>query len=99
MDVVLVSGFAYGPGGSMLRGKDFLQAVSTGAPAEAYRAGGRHRHPLAEFLRPYEQMAHLCGMRHLPPLVIQGGESLPDAAIAAHARRYRELLEAYRPGA
>jgi putative NADPH-quinone reductase len=96
-DVVLTRGFAYGEGGTALHGKDFLHAVSTGALAEAYRPGGVHGHPLAEFLAPVDQMARFCGMRPLPPLVVHGGHGLPDETIAAHARRYRDLLLGYRP--
>lgn len=96
-DVVLTRGFAYGEGGTALRGKDFLHAVSTGALAEAYRPDGVHARPLAEYLAPVEQMARFCGMRPLPPLVVHGGHGLPDATIAAHAQRYRDLLQTYRP--
>jgi putative NADPH-quinone reductase len=43
-------------------------------------------------------MARFCGMRYLRPLVLQGGHDLPEQVIAAHARRYRQWLESYRPG-
>ena len=97
-DTVLVRGFAYGPGGTALHGKDFMLAISTGGPPESYRPGGAHGFPLVELLRPFEQMARFCGMRYLDPLVLQGGHQLPDETIAAHARRYRALLDGYRPG-
>ncbi|MGA7981065.1 MAG: NAD(P)H-dependent oxidoreductase [Chromatiaceae bacterium] len=97
-DVVLTRGFAYGPGGTALHGKEFMHAVSTGGPPDSYREGGVHGYPLAELLRPFEQMARFCGMRAVPALVLQGGHDLTDATIAAHAQRYRELLERYRPG-
>jgi glutathione-regulated potassium-efflux system ancillary protein KefF len=96
-DVVLTRGFAYGPGGDALRGKDFLLAISTGGAADAYRPGGAHGRPLAELLRPLEQMALFCGMRFVPPFVIQGGHGLPADVIARHASEYRGLLETYRP--
>lgn len=97
-DVVLTRGFAYGEGGTALRGKDFALAISTGALPEAYRAEGMHGYPLEVFLRPFEQMARFCGMHYRPPLVLQGGHDLPEAVIAAHARRYRQWLENCRPG-
>lgn len=96
-DVVLTRGFAYGRGGDALKGKDFMLAISTGGAADAYRPGGAHGRPLAELLRPLEQMALFCGMRFLPPFVLQGGHGLPAEVIAAHARDYRALLESYRP--
>jgi putative NADPH-quinone reductase len=97
-DVVLTRGFAYGEGGTALQGKEFALAISTGALPDAYRAEGIHRYPLEVFLRPLEQMARFCGMRYLRPLVLQGGHDLPEQVIAAHARRYRQWLESYRPG-
>lgn len=97
-DLVLTRGFAYGEGGTALHGKDFLQAVSTGALADAYRPGGSHHFPLAELLRPFEQTARFCGMAYLPPIILQGGHSLPEEVIKDHALRYRKFLEDYRPG-
>jgi putative NADPH-quinone reductase len=96
-DVVLVRGFAYGEGTQALRGKDFMLAVSTGAPVEAYRPGGAHHYSLTELLRPSEQMARFCGMRYLPPLVLQGGHGLSSEIIREHALRYRQRLLDYRP--
>lgn len=96
-DMVLTNGFAYGPNGTALHGKDFMLAISTGAAADAYRPGGVHHFPLEELLRPFEQMARFCGMNYLPPLVLQGGHNLPDVIVRAHADRYRSFLEAYRP--
>jgi glutathione-regulated potassium-efflux system ancillary protein KefF len=96
-DLVLERGFAYGPGGTALHGKAMLQAVSTGGPASSYRSGGAHGGPLDDYLRPFEQMARFTGMRPLPPLIIQGGHTVTDAQIAAHAARYRALLAGFRP--
>jgi putative NADPH-quinone reductase len=95
-DMVLERGFAYGPGGTALRGKAMLQAVSTGGSVESYRTGGIHGAPLAEYLHPFQQMAHFTGMRPLPPLVFQGSHTATDAQIAAHAARYRALLAGFR---
>ena len=97
-DTVLLRGFAYGPGGTALQGKDFLFAVSTGAPAEDYRPGGIHHYAFEDLIRPIEQTARFCGMQFLPPLVLHGGHSLPSEEIEAHAARYRRFLEDYQPG-
>jgi glutathione-regulated potassium-efflux system ancillary protein KefG len=96
-DVVLTRGFAYGEGGTALYGKDFMQAISAGALPEAYQADGIHRYNLEEFLKPFKQTATFCGMNYLPPMVIQGGHSLPDEVIREHARRFRKFLEDYGP--
>ena len=97
LDTVLLLGFAYGPGGTALQGKDFLLAVSTGAPAEEYGPDGIHHYPFEELIRPIEQTARFCGMRFLPPLVLHGGHSLSRELIDAHAANYRRFLEEYQP--
>lgn len=98
VDTVWVRGFAYGPGGTALRGKDFLLVASTGALAEEYRPGGLHEHSFRELILPIEQTARFCGMRYLPPLVLHGGHSLPEEVVAQHAARYRRFLESYSSG-
>lgn len=95
IDVVLVSGFAYGEGGDALEGKDLLQVVSTGASADAYLPGGRHGYPLSELLRPLEQTARFCRMHYLRPLVIHAGRDLPSDSLQDHALAYRRLLAGY----
>ena len=96
-DMVLVRGFAYGPNGTALQGKDFLLVASTGAPVEAYGPGGIHHYAFDDLIRPIEQTARFCGMNFLQPLVLHGGHSLPRDVIDAHAAAYRRLLEEYRP--
>ena len=95
LDTVLLRGFAYGPGGTALRGKDFMLAVSTGAPAAEYGPDGIHHYAFADLIRPIEQTARFCGMNFMPPLVLQGGHSLSHETINEHAARYRQLLEDY----
>jgi putative NADPH-quinone reductase len=96
-DTVLLRGFAYGPNGTALHGKDFMLAVSTGAPAEEYGPDGIHHYAFADLIHPIEQTARFCGMNFMPPLVLQGGHSLSHETINGHAARYRQLLEDYRP--
>jgi glutathione-regulated potassium-efflux system ancillary protein KefF len=97
-DTVLLRGFAYGPGGDALKGKDFLLVASTGAPAEEYTPEGIHHNSFEDLIRPIEQTARFCGMNFLPPLVLHGGHGLPQEVIDAHAARYRRILEDYQPG-
>lgn len=96
-DTVLLRGFAYGPGGTALHGKDFLLVASTGAPVEEYGPNGVHRYAFEDLIRPIEQMARFCGMNFLSPLVLHGGHTLPAGVIESHALQYRRMLEEYRP--
>ncbi len=72
MDQVLKYGFAYGPGGDQLKGREFLILVSTGGPEHSYHAGGYNNFTMAEFLKPFQQTANLAGMTYLRPFVAHG---------------------------
>lgn len=94
-DLVLEFGFAYGKGGDRLAGKLFLVATTAGAAEEAYSAGGSNRFPIRTLLAPLEQMASLCQMHYLPPLVLFASlTASADDRLTAHVRRYRRVLEA-----
>lgn len=95
VDEVLAFGWAYGPGGRALHGKDLWLATSTGGAAGAWRPDGHNRYFFDAFLPPYEQTASLCGLRFLPPLVLHGAHRATDADLAAHADTYRERLASY----
>ncbi len=94
-DEVLAFGWAYGPGGSALRGKDLWLAVSSGGSAAAYRPDGINRYFFDAFLPPYEQTAQLVGMRFLPPLVLHGAHRASQADIQAHAQMFAARLASY----
>jgi glutathione-regulated potassium-efflux system ancillary protein KefF len=95
LDEVLAFGWAYGPGGRALLGKDLWLVTSTGSPADAYRPDGPHRYFFDAFLPPYEQTAALCGLRFLPPMVLHGVRRSSDAELAAHAAVFRDRLASY----
>jgi len=97
-DSVLESGWAYGAGGDKLRGKHFMQAVTTGGHEASYRHGGKAHFTIPELLRPFEQMAYYCGMVYLPPFVTHGAREVDAGAIGTQAERYRALLDAIRRG-
>ena len=94
-DEVLAFGWAYGPGGTALRGKDLWLVVSTGASAEAYRPDGLNRYFFDAFLPPYEQTAQLVGLRFLPPLVLHGAHRGSDADLKAHVQIFASRLASY----
>lgn len=95
LDSVLTRGFAYGPGGKALRGKEVQHVVSSGGPPQAYTAEGYHRYALREFLRPLEQTVRFCGMHYREPLMLQGSSTLTAEQIRTHAEHYGELLQDY----
>jgi glutathione-regulated potassium-efflux system ancillary protein KefF len=94
-DEVLAFGWAYGPGGTALRGKDLWLALSTGGSATAYRPDGLNRYFFDAFVPPYEQTAQLVGLRFLPPLVLHGAHRTSAADIEAHAQMFAARLASY----
>jgi glutathione-regulated potassium-efflux system ancillary protein KefF len=95
VDEVLSLGWAYGPGGEALRGKDLWLLTSTGARESAYHPTGYNRHFFDAFLPPYEQTAALCGLRFLPPLVLHGAHAADDATLDAHVALAVQRLRSY----
>lgn len=95
LDEVFSFGWAYGPGGQALRGKDLWLVASTGGPSESYRPSGYNRYFFDAFLPPYEQSAALAGMRFLPPLLLHGAQRVGEADLAAHAALYVQRLTSY----
>lgn len=92
-DTVLEPGWAWGEGGDRLRGKHFMQAVSAGGPEDSYRRSGKAHFTVAELLRPFEQMAHYCGMICLPPFVVYAAGTSAERELGVQAQRYCALLE------
>ncbi len=95
IDEVFTFGWAYGPGGEALRGRDLWLVTSTGGPEASYRHDGYNRYPFDAFLPPFEQTAALVGMRFLPPLVLYGAHRAGAAEIADHAAVFAARLRSY----
>lgn len=95
LDDVLGYGWAYGPGGTALQGKDCWLVATTGSPEASYHPQNYHRYFFDAFLPPYEQTAALCGMRFLPPLVLHGARSAGEAEVAAHVEVFAQRLGSY----
>jgi glutathione-regulated potassium-efflux system ancillary protein KefG len=96
-DLVLEHGWAYGPGGTALRGKVTLNAITTGGPATAYRSDGYNRFTVRQLLAPWEQTANLCGMRFLAPFVVHAALRVAsDEDLGDRREGYRRLIEGLR---
>ena len=95
VDEVLAFGWAYGPGGTALRGKDLWLVATTGGPEDSYHPDSYNRYFFDAFLPPYEQTAALCGMRFLPPLLLHGAHRATEAEVAAHIGVYTQRLASH----
>lgn len=94
-DEVLETGFAYGTGGSALRGKEFLLSITTGGSSEAYSPSGSHRHLVHNFLLGYEQICQLCGLRWNSPYILHSSRNSSDSDIFKHANNLKNQLIKY----
>ncbi|MEP6792122.1 MAG: NAD(P)H-dependent oxidoreductase [Ramlibacter sp.] len=95
LDEVLTFGWAYGTGGTALRGKDLWLVATTGGPESSYHPSSYNRYFFDAFLPPYEQTAALCGMRFLPPLLLHGAHTASEGEVAAHVEVFRQRLSSY----
>lgn len=95
LDEVLQYGWAYGPGGTRLQGKDLWLVATTGGPESSYHPQGYNRYFFDAFLPPYEQTATLCGMRFLPPLVLHGAHRTAPEDVQAHEEVFAQRLASY----
>ena len=99
-DEVLAAGFAFGPGGTQMRGKQLQLVLTAGGTRESYRRGGHNLFEVTELLKPLEATAHFVGMTLAPPLVLYYVPNVPgipvpedvDARIDAFCVSYRDLL-------
>lgn len=95
IDAVLLPGWAFGKGGTALKGKTYLLAVSTGSPATDYAAGQSHGRPFEDYLPPYRQTAALCNMRWAEPHVLHGAHLVDDAVAEAHVDAFVQRLTSF----
>lgn len=91
-DEVLTYGWAYGSKGDKLHGKELMLAISTGGPAEAYRAGGYNHFAMSELTKPFQATSNLIGTKFLPSFVLNGINSLSDEDISKSAREYVKIV-------
>jgi glutathione-regulated potassium-efflux system ancillary protein KefF len=82
-EVVLEKGWAYGPGGTALAGKDCLWVATA----------GDHGQPFEAWVPPLENTARVCGMNWLPPFALHGADEARETALAEAGRELRKRLE------
>ncbi len=92
MDDVLTYGWAFGPGGDKLRGKEFLCAVSCGSTEESMQAGGFQCFTVSEFLRPIQQTFQYVGGRYLPAFVYYGAMTATPEEVHGKLKEYLTRL-------
>ena len=94
VDRTFVHGWAYGTGGTALKGKNFLTSITTGSDVDAYRPGGVHGHPIEDYIKPFRQIAEFCGMVWQEPLVLHHARQVTPEALALHTQTLGRRLAA-----
>ncbi|WP_201005389.1 NAD(P)H-dependent oxidoreductase [Paenibacillus glycanilyticus] len=91
-DDVMIPGWAYGPGGTRLVGKEFLVATTTGGTDKSYRSGGDNQFTVSELLRPIERTIAKCGGTYLPAFVCYDANASTEERLEQEAQRYAEYI-------
>ncbi|MBA2937526.1 NAD(P)H-dependent oxidoreductase [Paenibacillus sp. CGMCC 1.16610] len=95
-DDVFTYGWAYGPGGDNLLGKEFIVATTTGGTENCYRAGGDNWFTISEFLKPIQRTITKCNGTYLPAFVTYGATAQDnDSYLSQEAKRYIEHIQTY----
>lgn len=98
IDMVLEFGWAYGPGGTNLRGKYIFNTITSGGQRAAYCKGGYNRFTVRELLAPFEQTALLCKMTYLPPFALHGTHKITREEALGTGSLYGKLLTRIQAG-
>ncbi|NIK71737.1 NAD(P)H-dependent oxidoreductase [Paenibacillus sp. BK720] len=96
-DDVMKPGWAYGPGGNRLVGKEFLIATTTGGSDKSYRSGGDNQFTISELLRPMERTVTKCKGTYLPAFVCYNANALTHEGLEREANRYAEHIRTLMP--
>jgi putative NADPH-quinone reductase len=94
-DEVLESGWAYGPGGVHLKGKDFLLSVSTGSARDSYAEGGVNQFPIETLLSPWNMTVNLCNMKWHKPRIFYNAMTATPESLSQFAGQLQAMLEHY----
>lgn len=94
-DEVLESGWAYGPGGVHLKGKDFLLSVSTGGARESYAEGSANQFSMETLLSPWNQTVNLCSMKWHKPRVFYNAMTATPESLSQFATQLQSMLVHY----
>ena len=91
-DDVLTFGWAFGPEGNNLKGKEFMVATTVAGLEQGYQAGGDNWYTVSELLRPIQATLNRCKVRYLPAFATYNVEKVSDEELQAEAGRYADQV-------
>lgn len=96
-DEVLAYGWAFGPGGDHLKGKEIGVAVSTAGTEASYQPGGYNLFTIRDIMKPMESLANYVSAQYLPPFALHNAQNITDEQIAESQAAYVRHLAEVRP--
>jgi glutathione-regulated potassium-efflux system ancillary protein KefF len=94
LNQVWTYGWAFGPGGTALQGKELQIVTTAGASEFTYSAEGLIRSSMDEVLTPMKASALYVGMKYNAPLAFYGAMGLETSQLEAMAGRFAACLQA-----
>ncbi|MEW9899035.1 NAD(P)H-dependent oxidoreductase [Chitinivorax sp. PXF-14] len=92
LNQVWTYGWAFGPGGTALQGKEMLAVVTAGASAYTYSEAGLIRSTIEDVLTPMKASAHYVGMRYATPLAFFEARGLDQGKLATLEQSFVERI-------
>ncbi|AEI40485.1 NAD(P)H-dependent oxidoreductase [Paenibacillus mucilaginosus] len=95
-DEVLAYGWAFGPGGEHLLGKEIGIAISTAGTSASYQPGGYNLFTIRDIAKPVEALANYVSAHYLSPFAIHNAQHITDEQLAESQAAYVQHLERVR---
>ncbi|ADO59313.1 NAD(P)H-dependent oxidoreductase [Paenibacillus polymyxa] len=95
-DEVLAFGWAFGPDGEHLKGKEIGIAISTAGTAASYQPGGYNLFTIRDIAKPMEALANYVSAHYLPPFAIHNANHVTGEQITASQAAYVQHLATVR---
>ncbi|ANS76211.1 general stress protein [Paenibacillus yonginensis] len=92
LDEVFAYGWAFGPGGDHLKGKELGIAISTVGSAASYQPGGSNLFTIREIAKPMEATANYVSAFYLPPFAFHNTNHVTEEEIEASKEAYLHHL-------
>ncbi|WP_145139990.1 NAD(P)H-dependent oxidoreductase [Paenibacillus sp. Y412MC10] len=96
-DDVLTPGWAYGPGGEHLKGKEFIVVTTAGGTDKSFQAGGDNWFTISELLKPIHLTIAHCHGTFLPPFVVYDANRASQEQLKTEGIRYAEYIQTPSP--
>ena len=100
LDKVFAYGYAHGPNGDKLEGKNFGVAITTASPIDAYHAEGQNKNTLEEFLTPMKgtfnfTRSNLKGFFYLNGCLPGSPVEISEEALAKKCEEYKSFVSSF----